>query len=289
MLPPPSAQPSPAHPIHPPTQSTPPTTHPPSPPRRRETFDHGPFNSWDRLPFILGKDPTPDPETNGTRYLLDPETSHISRNFLLCSYHSTWPSDHDDGSSYYHDSFNLNVYGGWKNYMGHSNAAYGNVYLLVDIGADDRRDLPRKTPFTGFDMPYCVHHPGVHKGLSGYDDVWRDNTCVMWKPLGGDLYDLDACDVDAGLKGMVPEMSGNRFYTRGVARVKCGWRVMNISQWGEQGYDVGSRALPLADLSIEKMVGMGRRVLLMRGGSSGGSGSGGGGDSVSSSSASSSR
>jgi hypothetical protein len=149
--------------------------------------------------------------------------------------------------------------------MGHSNAAVGNVYLFADVGADERRDLPRRTPFSGFDMPFCVHHPGVHRGLSGYGDSWADNTCVLWRRA--DLYDLDACDLSqgaAGLAGMVPAMSGNRFWSRFAPQVRCGERRLNLSEWAALGYDTGSEARPLAELTVEMVVQMGRRVLLMR-------------------------
>jgi hypothetical protein len=157
------------------------------------------------------------------------------------------------------------VYGGWKNYMGHSNQAFGNVYLFVDIGADERRDLPRRTPFSGFDMPFCVHHPGVHRGLSGYGDAWTDNTCVLWRRA--DPYDLDACDLSGGaqgLRGIVPATGGNRFYSRFAPQVRCGDRRLNLTEWAALGYDVDSVARPLAELTPEMVVEMGRRVLLMR-------------------------
>ena len=65
----------------------------------RETNDHGPINSWDRQPYL-----TPQPgNSSGT---LTPAWNRITANLLFNAYTSTWPIDHDDGSSYYDDSEN---------------------------------------------------------------------------------------------------------------------------------------------------------------------------------------
>ena len=63
----------------------------------RETSDHGPINTWDRIPYLVdhGQGPT-----------LTPMTNVIARNLLLNNYVSVWPIDHDDGSAYYEDSYN---------------------------------------------------------------------------------------------------------------------------------------------------------------------------------------
>jgi hypothetical protein len=63
----------------------------------RETGDHGPINSWDRIPYLVdtGNGPT-----------LRPLTNIIARNLLFNNYASVWPIDHDDGSAYYEDSYN---------------------------------------------------------------------------------------------------------------------------------------------------------------------------------------
>ena len=45
---------------------------------------------------------------------------NITNNFLFANYHAVWPLDHDDGSCYYYDTYNVLVYGGFKNYLGHS-------------------------------------------------------------------------------------------------------------------------------------------------------------------------
>ena len=50
----------------------------------------------------------------------------------ITGYHSAWPLDHDDGSCYYTDTYNFLVYGGYKNYLGHSKTVTNNVYIFPD-------------------------------------------------------------------------------------------------------------------------------------------------------------
>jgi len=73
----------------------------------RETGDHGPFNSWDRIPYLTI-------HTDGTLQSI-PMRQHIRKNFIVNGYNGVWALDHDDGSSYYNDTSNLLVYGGCKN------------------------------------------------------------------------------------------------------------------------------------------------------------------------------
>lgn len=40
--------------------------------------------------------------------------------------------DHDDGSCYYMDKNNVIVYGGFKNFAGHSKVAINNLYIYPD-------------------------------------------------------------------------------------------------------------------------------------------------------------
>jgi hypothetical protein len=60
---------------------------------------------------------------------LVPAQNNITRNLLFNSYSSTWPLDHDDGSCYYTDTENFMVYGGYKNFLGHSKTVRDNVYV----------------------------------------------------------------------------------------------------------------------------------------------------------------
>jgi hypothetical protein len=91
----------------------------------RETADHGPFNSWDRIPYLTTA-------LDGKTASLTPALSRLRLNFLINNYHSVWPIDHDDGSCYYLDTENFLIYGGYKNYLGHSKTAKNNIYIFPD-------------------------------------------------------------------------------------------------------------------------------------------------------------
>jgi hypothetical protein len=95
----------------------------------RESGDHGPFNSWDRQPFLTtvrtGK---PD---------LQMAWREIHHNFFIDNYSPQEDVDNDDGSAYYHTHHNFLVYGGqgMKNdFGGHDNQHFNNVYAYVGQG-----------------------------------------------------------------------------------------------------------------------------------------------------------
>ncbi len=87
----------------------------------RETHDHGPINTWDRQPYLT--------EVRNGSASLTPLVSNTTQNFIITNYYSRFPIDHDDGSCYYYDSYNFNVYGGFKDLMGHSVTAEKNICL----------------------------------------------------------------------------------------------------------------------------------------------------------------
>lgn len=69
-----------------------------------ETDDHGPINTWDRVPYLTDL-------YDGTQSL-NVKENQIHRNFLINNYRSVWPIDHDDGSCFWNDTHNYLVYGG---------------------------------------------------------------------------------------------------------------------------------------------------------------------------------
>ena len=68
--------------------------------------DHGPLNTWDRGPYITLRGSTPGKPS------LTPAWRIIERNFLVNG--GNWPLDHDDGSRFIIDRYNVVVYGGTK-------------------------------------------------------------------------------------------------------------------------------------------------------------------------------
>ena len=67
----------------------------------RETTDHGPFNSWDRTPYVTRVEGSVGAAAT-TR--VGPALSNITRNMIMCNWQCTWPIDHDDGSNAYNDT-----------------------------------------------------------------------------------------------------------------------------------------------------------------------------------------
>merc|ERR1712166_856893 len=118
----------------------------------RESGDHGPFNSWDRQPYLTTVR-TGEPS-------MFMQWRDIHHNFFMDNYSPQENVDNDDGSGYYHTHDNFLVYGGqgMKNdFGGHDNHHYDNVYAYVG-GA-----------IALFDAPM----------LSGHEDLYFGNKVVM--------------------------------------------------------------------------------------------------------------
>ena len=141
----------------------------------RETGDHGPFNSWDRMPYLTTVQ-TGEPS-------VIPATTNITRNFIINSYDSTWPLDHDDGSSFYEDTYNFLVYGGYKNYLGNSKNVHDNIYVLPDSRSSGGGQ--------------CVEDVGVGEN-SGWGEQWYNNTCICAGPNAGVYSSADDHKLAAG-------------------------------------------------------------------------------------------
>ena len=60
---------------------------------------------------------------------LTPLRTFSLQNFIVNGYNGVWGIDHDDGSQFYNDTGNLMVWGGCKNYRGHSKSCDHNTIL----------------------------------------------------------------------------------------------------------------------------------------------------------------
>ena len=207
----------------------------------RETGDHGPFNSWDRQPYLT------DVGSLDGFPSLTPAESNITNNFFINNYHSTWPIDHDDGSCYYTDTYNFLVYGGYKNYLGHSKTVMNNIYIYPDAirNYDNSYDLGGYNYF-----PYCANSDGASLDNSGWGEVWTNNTCVI---TSSNVYEFSACN-PSHLKNLVPFTANNQFYTaNGTISIRCGKNTtLTLKAYQALGYDTGSTVekLPLNEVII---------------------------------------
>jgi hypothetical protein len=130
----------------------------------RESGDHGPFNSWDRQPFLTTQ------RTGKPSMIM--AWREIHHNFFIDNYSPQEDVDNDDGSAYYHTHDNFLVYGGqgMKNdFGGHDNHHYNNIYGYVGQG-----------------LGVCSQQPG-------HEDYFFNNTLVTTGSKVGGF----ACDGDA--------------------------------------------------------------------------------------------
>jgi hypothetical protein len=135
----------------------------------------GPFNSWDRQPFLTtvrtGK---PD---------LIMAWREIHHNFFIDNYSPQENVDNDDGSCFYKTHDNFMVYGnrGMKNdFGGHDNHHYGNIY-----------------GYAGIALSVC-------STLPGQEDVFEDNYVVLTGSSVGSVQ----CKAESQTK-----MARNQYFT----------------------------------------------------------------------------
>jgi hypothetical protein len=83
----------------------------------RETLDHGPFNSWDRQPYLCG-----------TKKSSMPPLTYLRGNFIVGGYGGIKGIDHDDGSSAFFNSDNILIYGTQK-MKGRKQTSNGNLIM----------------------------------------------------------------------------------------------------------------------------------------------------------------
>jgi len=167
----------------------------------RESGDHGPFNSWDRQPFLTTvRDGTPS---------MTPAYREIHHNFFIDNYSPQENVDNDDGSAYYKTHDNFFVYGGngMKNdFGGHDNEHTDNIYAYVGQGI-------------GFyDAPM----------LDGHEDTFASNHVVL---TGSNVGSFTCKGTGKTI------MANNTYYTSTGSVTECGAK---LADWQKQGNDGGS-------------------------------------------------
>merc|ERR1712203_500976 len=172
--------------------------------------DHGPFNSWDRQPYLTTvNDGTPS---------MQMAWREIHHNFLIDNYSPQEAVDNDDGSAYYHTHHNFMVYGGRtmkSDFGGHDNIHFNNVYAHVGAGMQTSRTLV------------------------GHEDKFFNNKVVLTGNGTGDHW-RPQCD------GNVTQLHDNAFFSPDGQFFECGG---SLSEAQAQGFDQNSTVtrLPSAD------------------------------------------
>ena len=204
----------------------------------RETSDHGPINTWDRQPYLT--------EENGQGPSLVPKLNLIHNNFLIVDYGSLYAVDHDDGSAYYLDSYNFNVYSGTKNYLGHSKVNDHQLFVYADAIESDGR----------------LH---CQDDLSEpYDENWQNNKCILLSHTTPYLFNY--CD-ETKLKAISPHLN-NAFYTStGQLNFTCGSKSYTLEEWQKaSGQEQGSTVARLP--TVNTIISWGQQVMYLKNGKS---------------------
>lgn len=212
----------------------------------RETIDNGPFNSWDRLPYLTGvKDGTPS---------LTPAQSNITRNFFICNYHAIYPLDHDDGSCCYQDTYNYFVYGGYKNNLGHNKVVKHNVYIYPDAVnvynfIDNDYGIAVK--------PFCGWSEGDFPAYGV--DVWANNTCIIGGP---DIYEFLKCNDFKSNAQLIPFTANNSIYAPNKSiYIQCEFELWSLQEFQDKGHDKGTQVFNSDDVDCDMIVNWGKELL----------------------------
>jgi len=197
----------------------------------RETEDHGPFNSWDRQPYVTW---------NGNEFSIIPMQNVITKNFIINAYNSVWTIDHDDGSAYYNDTKNFMIYGGCKNYLGHDKSCSHNVIVYPGIPSRSSGGRKCQTDDNG----------------EFANQYYFGNQCIQ---EDGDFYTFNGCST-TNLKNTVYQTFGNTFFSmNATCRINCGGNILNLGDWQKLGQDQGSVVKPIP--SVVEIINMGKTVL----------------------------
>ena len=203
----------------------------------KESNDHGPFNSWDRQPYVYSV----DDDVNVLS--ISPQTHVISHNLIFNinfrgSSCGSIALDHDDESSQYDDNNNVLVFGGIKFYDGINRSSSENLIIH---------------PWAGRAAgPPCFHALQADRNLSSHFSHFTANTCVI---RAGDYpYYCDAGGAPFFNKTDRVDVRDNIFYRINATEAQaqdwggaCGcWpahvpcTIKNLSDWQAFGNDVGS-------------------------------------------------
>lgn len=204
----------------------------------RESGDHGPFNSWDRQPFLtlVGDGKTPS---------LVPAWNTIENNFMVANYGANGGCiDNDDGSSWYRITDNFFVFGGHKSdFGGHSKLSYGNLNAYANVYGERCVMLQQ--------LPY----PGENEGY------WN-NTCVL--ATAGDKYlDIGGSCSTANKTAFAFTVHDNTVYVPGgQTSVQCGGDIA-MDKWAATGLDPGTTVHDYASISAQDVVDWAAKLLGM--------------------------
>lgn len=184
----------------------------------RESGDHGPINSWDRMPFLT--------KLKYGRPSFEPLVNDVSQNFIFANYGGSQGIDNDDGSSFYEITNNVfySADGFKMDYGGHGSVFSGNLVLVV--------------PYDGSN---CMNMGPFLRNLG---DEYTNNTCVsgvVSRARGSGCGSPACADPNATSKPMdvvgsasqcdpqYYKLRDNRYFSpHGNGSLSCGGKVLSI-------------------------------------------------------------
>eukprot|EP01084_Bolivina_argentea_P237330 398876_1 len=167
----------------------------------RESGDHGPFNSWDRVPYIT--------LVGSGKPSIIPGYNEFYNNFWFANYQSVGAIDTDDGSAYY------NIY---NNFF-----VYGDMGLKGDYGGHNVFHVYNLYGYTGSAFNIW--------GESGANDQFMNNQVVL---INDNSYQSN-CKLPPGTAGM--KIANNSIYLPSGKLTICG---ETFQQWQSKGNDPGT-------------------------------------------------
>lgn len=219
----------------------------------RETQDHGPINTWNRALYIQRN------TTNGEP-TVTPEWTHVSRNFIMNGpsgnrdLGNLFPAiDNDDGSSFFVMSNNFLVYGGVKNYLGHTKTWSRNLIAYPGKWSGDP----------------CAQLWG------GPNHIFEGNTCIVGyrqRPLGLDgTIKGDFCIIDWDDPGNTENVAWSFNNTYFLDDTTAWWfscgngtalsHRFTLAEMQLNGREVDSSLRNVASLSMDAIIALARQTL----------------------------
>jgi len=194
----------------------------------RETSDQGPFNSWDRQPFLTTV-------ADGVTPSLIPAYNEIHHNFFICNYGSNMCIDNDDGSSFYKLHHNFEVYGGHKSdFGGHNKSTYESINAYSQV-YDDGVCCGIETQPPNF--------------IPGFVDGYYNNTCIQLPTVP--YIQHSGCDPKKPDPTTLSVTYYNKVYNADAkSSISCGSQTFTEEQWQALGLDIGTKAYPLPTDSV---------------------------------------
>ncbi|KAJ9454409.1 hypothetical protein DIPPA_59763 [Diplonema papillatum] len=175
----------------------------------RESGDHGPINTWDRMPFLT--------TTATGQPSFTPAPSIVTANYIIANYGGSQGIDNDDGSSFYHID---------------GNVFYAADGFKMDYGGHDSRFTNNLVVNTPYDGQNCFN---VGPFLQGHGDTFSNNTCLVGVSGTGTSEELYEIGTQSQCSEDYVMTSDNKFFTaNGTGFIMCAGQYITLQEAQEK-------------------------------------------------------